>query len=602
MRAVTIYLTLCFCCLTIVAHGQVYDVHGNTQLAYLTRQGWAVQHQSLTYDSLQLFMSARAPQQSTYRLYVVTKQRAMWSAPAPLFDTPSNDSVQYLWPTIAPDGEHLYYVIERTRRQGKQTIVTRQITCATLRDQHWQVGDPIIISSDNDIAPLMLPDGETLLFSRWTQTSHRDGHYALYYTRKIDANNWLIPQPMLSADNRSLYGGCLLSENDSILQVTEQICQRKDTTYRPVAIPLPKAAKAKPYRVLTGRIVDEQTQRAIQGTVDVYDALTAQRLFTAHTHPATGRFRIALPQNREYRIDCSAPNYSHYYITDENHADIALSKQLNLTIGVYDAKERTPLVIDRVSILHPVTEQQLSSAKHAIDSLGHIHLTLPLNNDYRVVCSKRGYYDYAIDLSTGKPIRFAQSEFDITMQPKMTQVCVTLRDAETGDTLQGSITGETYLRQQQVCSLSCMVRGYFFTDTTFVTVADTIQHIVVALHPLKKDMVVQLRNIQFAYNSYLLSETSFDELEKVRLLMVENPTMEIEVSAHTDDRGSDAYNDRLSTLRGESVARYLIKAGIQPQRIHTIGYGKRRPLVPNDSDENRERNRRVEFKVLSNEQ
>ena len=170
------------------------------------------------------------------------------------------------------------------------------------------------------------------------------------------------------------------------------------------------------------------------------------------------------------------------------------------------------------------------------------------------------------------------------------------------DTLRGSITGETYLRQQQVCSLSCMVRGYFFTDTTFVTVADTIQHIVVALHPLKKDMVVQLRNIQFAYNSYLLSETSFDELEKVRLLMVENPTMEIEVSAHTDDRGSDAYNDRLSTLRGESVARYLIKAGIQPQRIHTIGYGKRRPLVPNDSDENRERNRRVEFKVLSNEQ
>lgn len=602
MRATTIYLTLCFCCLTLLANGQVYDVHGNTQLAYLTRQGWTIQHQSLTYDSLQLFMSARAPQQNTYQLYVVTKQRAMWSEPRQLFDTPTNDSVQYLWPAIAPDGEHLYYVIERTRRQGKQTIVTRHIAYATFSNQQWHTGEPIIISSGNDIAPLMLPDGETLLFSRWVQTSHRDGHYTLYHTCKIDANNWLIPQPMLSADTRSLYGGYLLSENDSILHVTEQICQRKDTTYRPVAVLLPKAARAKPYRILTGKIVDEHTQHAIQGIADVYDALTAQRLFTAHTHPSTGHFRIALPQNGKYRIDCTAPGYSHYYITDENHADIVLSQKLNLTIGVYDAKERTPLVPDRVSISDPVTGLQPPSAKYAADSLCHIRLTLPLNNDYRVVCSKRGYYDYTIDLSTGKPIRFAQSEFDITMQPKMTQVCVTLRDAETGDTLQGSIKGETYLRQQQVCTLSCMAQGYFFADTTFVTATDTVQHIVVTLHPLKKDMVVQLRNIQFAYNSYLLSETSFEELEKVRMLMVDNPTMEIEVSAHTDDRGSDAYNDRLSTLRSESVMRYLTKAGIQPQRIHTVGYGKRRPLVPNDSDENRERNRRVEFKVLSNEQ
>ena len=87
----------------------------------------------------------------------------------------------------------------------------------------------------------------------------------------------------------------------------------------------------------------------------------------------------------------------------------------------------------------------------------------------------------------------------------------------------------------------------------------------------------------------------------MRRLMEENPQMEIEVSAHTDDRGSDAYNDRLSSRRGEAVARYLIRAGVAAGRIHTVGYGKRRPLVPNDSEENRERNRRVEFKGLSNE-
>lgn len=593
-------LIVVLCLLASVLRGQVYDVHGSDRLSVLSGQGWVVQHQSTAYDSLRLYISARAPRENKYRLYVLSKQGQTWGTPQPLFDTSATDSVEHLWPSIAPDGEHLYYVVERMQQKGKQQSVTRQIACASWSAQGWQPGEPIIISSDDDISPLVLADGVTMLFSRRVQTSHRESHYGLFYTRKMDAMNWLLPLPVVPKDGRSLYGGYMLAEGDSTLYLTEQICQRKDTSYHLTSISLPAAFRGRQYRVLTGCMTDEQTGRALRGTLDVYDALTAQRLFTAYTNPLTGRFRMALSPDKDYRIDAGAEGYSHYYITHEDKADIRLSKQLELTIGVYDALEQMPLRTERMQVFDLSTAKRVA-VKQTTDSLGRIRIQLPLNKDYRLLCQKAGYYDYTLDLSTTKPIRFSESEFDITLSPKMTRVHVLLLDSETGDTLQGSVRGETYLRQRERCSLSCMAKGYFFADTTFVTDADTLQEVAVMLRPLKRDMVVELRNIQFAYNSYLLSDASHEELEKVRLLLLENPQMEIEVSAHTDDRGSDAYNDRLSSRRGESVARYLIKAGIAPQRIHTVGYGKRRPLVPNDSEENRERNRRVEFKVLSNE-
>ena len=90
---------------------------------------------------------------------------------------------------------------------------------------------------------------------------------------------------------------------------------------------------------------------------------------------------------------------------------------------------------------------------------------------------------------------------------------------------------------------------------------------------------------------------ALSELDKVLKLLEANPELHIELSAHTDDIGTDAYNDQLSTKRGESALEYLVRKGINRSRLTSVGYGKHRPLVPNDSEENRAINRRVEFKV-----
>ena len=80
--------------------------------------------------------------------------------------------------------------------------------------------------------------------------------------------------------------------------------------------------------------------------------------------------------------------------------------------------------------------------------------------------------------------------------------------------------------------------------------------------------------------------------------MSQNKSVAIEIGGHTDDQGSDAYNSTLSNQRAESVVNYLIGKGIEKSRLTYKGYGETKPVVKNDSDENRAFNRRVEFTIM----
>ena len=153
-------------------------------------------------------------------------------------------------------------------------------------------------------------------------------------------------------------------------------------------------------------------------------------------------------------------------------------------------------------------------------------------------------------------------------------------------------------RQGDTYFLYVRAKGYVYKDTLFQIpyLSDTLIH-TIPLTALRKEMVLQLRNIQFDHNSSALTPSSYEELDKLVKLMQDNPSMQIELSAHTDDVGSEQYNLRLSQKRGEAAKKYLQRQGIEAQRIIAKGYGKNKPLVPNDSDENRAINRRVEFTI-----
>ena len=120
------------------------------------------------------------------------------------------------------------------------------------------------------------------------------------------------------------------------------------------------------------------------------------------------------------------------------------------------------------------------------------------------------------------------------------------------------------------------------------------------LVPIEIGQVVRLNNVYFDFDKWFLRPESFVELDRVVKMLNENPAIEIEMSAHTDSRGSDDYNFKLSDNRARSVVEYIQSKGIAVSRIISKGYGETKPVVPNDTDENRQLNRRVEFTILKN--
>ena len=142
--------------------------------------------------------------------------------------------------------------------------------------------------------------------------------------------------------------------------------------------------------------------------------------------------------------------------------------------------------------------------------------------------------------------------------------------------------------------------GYLFHSENF-DISDTAeyQEIVknVDLNKAQIGAKIVLRNIFFDFDKATLRPESNIEIERLRKVLLEYPTMKIELSGHTDNKGSSEYNKKLSQSRAKSVLDYLVKKGISPDRMTAEGYGFDRPMAPNDSDAGRQLNRRTEFEI-----
>ena len=108
-----------------------------------------------------------------------------------------------------------------------------------------------------------------------------------------------------------------------------------------------------------------------------------------------------------------------------------------------------------------------------------------------------------------------------------------------------------------------------------------------------------LKDIFFEFDKSTILQQSFFELMRLITLLNTYPDMQIEVGGHTDSKGSDSYNQRLSESRAKAVADYLISKGISERRLQYRGYGKSKPIDTNETEEGRAKNRRVEFKIMS---
>lgn len=198
---------------------------------------------------------------------------------------------------------------------------------------------------------------------------------------------------------------------------------------------------------------------------------------------------------------------------------------------------------------------------------------------------------YVYDAKTQEKLSAKIDLFDLKISSLETSVN---SDTENGNYL-------IVLNQGSEYALQVLKQGYAFKSLSFnYTEEKDLEplEINIALEPITAGTIFRLNNIFFAALSYDLEDKSRTELDELVKFMSQNPEVKGEISGHTDDRGSDEYNMDLSLNRAKSVYNYLIQAGVDPARIKYQGYGKNQPAAPNDSEENRALNRRIEFKIL----
>lgn len=145
--------------------------------------------------------------------------------------------------------------------------------------------------------------------------------------------------------------------------------------------------------------------------------------------------------------------------------------------------------------------------------------------------------------------------------------------------------------------------AYYYIDDVSVKKTEPIRTIPVrdddlTRLPIVVGKVITLKDIFFESNRAELLPRSYIELDKLVQLLRENPLMEIEIIGHTDNVGDVNYNLTLSRRRATQVMEYIIRSGIEAKRLQANGFGSSQPISTNETEENRQLNRRVEFRIL----
>ena len=165
-------------------------------------------------------------------------------------------------------------------------------------------------------------------------------------------------------------------------------------------------------------------------------------------------------------------------------------------------------------------------------------------------------------------------------------------------------------------SIIASKNGYFTQSITYTTKGKTpapetlVQDITnvnldtaILLEQLVLEKAIVLENIYYDLDKAEIRPDAAEELDKLVKILKDNPNIRIELSSHTDDRASDAYNLDLSQRRAESAVEYLVSQGIERERLVARGYGKGQLIIPNaTTEEEHQRNRRTEFKVIEVEE
>ena len=228
------------------------------------------------------------------------------------------------------------------------------------------------------------------------------------------------------------------------------------------------------------------------------------------------------------------------------------------------------------------------------DNTDIFRVKLPVFNSPEPVIIVKGIL---IDSKTGKPIG-AKIIYERLSDGK--EVGIVYSNPETGEY-------EIHLPTGHIYGVRAEAEGHISSsqnlDLRNIAKGSTVQHKDITLDPIEiariePDATITLNNIFFAFNKATLKPESFPELDRIVDLMKKEKAMTVEISGHTDSTGPDDYNMWLSEWRANAVAKYLTQKSIKKNRVAVTFFGETKPTVSNDTKTGRDKNRRVEFKII----
>jgi outer membrane protein OmpA-like peptidoglycan-associated protein len=303
---------------------------------------------------------------------------------------------------------------------------------------------------------------------------------------------------------------------------------------------------------------------------------------------------------------------------------IGLPQFITISGIVKDAESNEPVAQASIFLQDQFNNESLELVVNTDDE-GNYTATIPYQEVYDLASSKKGYFQVKKKIASSPSSSFIENldfelkEYDFLVSGKVLNASdnspisgatVTLINAISGEEISQIISPENgyysfglYTGKQY--KITCELEDFALQSTiidTRNTQSSAFTHDF-KMFKLEKGTTVTLDNIYYDYNKADIRPDAAKELDKLVQILVDNPDMTIELSSHTDSRGSDTYNLSLSTKRANSAVEYIISQGISKTKISSRGYGESK--IKNHcgngiqcSDSEHEINRRTEFTIL----
>jgi len=489
-------------------------------------------------------------------------------------------------------------------------------------------------------APFITPDGKTMYFS--SKRENAKGVYDIYQSEKVDLNEdrkWSSPVKVEGEVSSTGFDSFFtLDEKGEYAYFSSNRGGGKSEIYRL------KVKDIRDFVKVEGVVMNETTGKLLDPTIPF-------ELIISSTGPL-GEKSIFKPENLKINKETSSYSFNipfgveyDFEVLAEDHESVSSKIDLKGIESYTEMKQDVSIKSNPVSKISGTITNALKNGKQIdyenvavfvngvmndsviIKPNGEYFMDLPIGEKYNIEAKQEGFHSRIkeVDLSevkTGKDLRLDLQMEEIPEIYSFLNAKVYNKKDSThipplnydvylnGSKLYGNIISKTIdefqLDLEHGTKYFVMVKapGYIEShDSIDFRYAKVKEHITrdFYLTPIEVGATVQIENIYFDLGKAILRPESYVELDRLVELLNDNPHLTIEVSGHTDNRGNAYLNKKLSGERASSVRKYLIEKGIKAERLTSQGYGFDKPMAPNDTEENRARNRRVEFTILSND-